>query len=232
MIKLDKFKNRRWYRQGGLILPAYDGIPYKVIADIMGEGATINVYIGEKNYLYFDNDYFLKRANEHIELQLKDIKYIDKIYDRWKNTSNALLDAISIDITTVSHKHNKKSISQFCKLMYGFWEIGWNIEYFDPHGEDIIRRYIEIDEDDKAALFWPSEMSNVLKEKYELLGIVANGCSDSKIIAHQKKYYYLKCNWADGSPYTVEDIKNNIKELGELDVKREMNNIESHHKNI
>ncbi|HIH43045.1 TPA: hypothetical protein HA246_05355, partial [Candidatus Woesearchaeota archaeon] len=166
-----------------------------------------------------------KKAREAIKKQLKDIKFINKLYDSWKKKADGLLQVIV----------KNQPIKNLLQLNYDYWEIGWNIEYFDPHGVKIVNEYLDLSDEEKAALFYPTEVSNVQKERLELLQIIVDGEKKQDILEHQQKYYYIKCSWADGSTYTIDDIRKKIlyeKESGIQNIKKEISKIKKHHKEI
>lgn len=205
-MKPSQFAKKNWYMQGCLGVPAYAGIPLRAISFLLGKGCTLDTYRGESNKSYFDSDKELLLAKEHISRQLNNITYIDQKYNSWKSISEKILNIIK----SSKKQDIKKNIDIILPLLFESWKIAWMIEFFDLHGDKFLNENVKLAEKQKAALFVPSDLTNIQKQRIDLLKMSLGEPDSNEILAHEKTYYFVLVSYSDGHPYTNEMIRKTL----------------------
>jgi len=214
---IEKFKNKKWYRQGGLIVPFFECPAMLTISEILGEGNYIGIYRGDKNHGYFNTEILKKFAYEEIAKQLADINYINTLYDKWKVFADKSLELIK----------NNADIKELIPVLEDFWRTAWVIEYYDPYGDEIAKKYLKLNDNDRAIVLSPLNMPTVQQEDLDLIKMKKEGRTD--FISHQKKYYFIKASWALAPEYSIDEIKEKYNEIEDPD--EEIKKIQDHYKN-
>ena len=217
-----KFSNKKWYRQGGLIVPFFECPAMKTIAEILGHDNYLGIYRGEKTHNYFNKVKLKELAEKHIIEQLNDKEHINKLYNVWKKTADKSLKLIN----------NNVSIKVLVPVLEDFWRAAWIIEYYDPYGEEYLDKYVKKTNDEIAVLTSPSFISKMQEEELHLLKLALDKkCDKTELDEHQKNYYFIKTSWADASLYTLEEINDKLKKIrksGAETIQENINKIEFH----
>ena len=225
----EEFKNKKWYRQGGLVVPFFENPAMLAIAGIIGPTNYVGIYRAEKNHGYFNKQEFKEGAYAHIKAQLKDIKHVDELYLKWKKYA---LKALELVERSIKDNYSKDSITRLIMSLEDFWRTAWVIEFYDAYGEQITNENFDLSSDEIAVLFSPTFIPKMQEEYLELLKLALE---DGDIENHYKEFYFIKASWADASEYSVDEIKeklNELKKKSKEELKVEIHKIEGHYSDI
>ena len=70
----EEFKNKKWYRQGGLVVPFFENAAMSTMTEIVGKDGYVGIYRAEKNHGYFNKEKLKEGAYFNIKEQLKNGK--------------------------------------------------------------------------------------------------------------------------------------------------------------
>lgn len=222
-LMFEKFKNKKWYRQGGLVVPFFEGPAMSTMTEIVGEDGYAGIYRGEKNHGYFNREILKKLAYSNVAEQLKDVSYVDRLYSAWKKHAVKALELIE----------NNASVEELTPVLEDFWRTAWVIEFYDPYGEKIAKEHLDLNDDELSVLFCSTFIPKMQEEQLDLLKLALVDSPDFD--SHYKEYYFIKASWADAPEYSVEEIKEKVallKEKSVNEIKAEIKKIEDHYAEI
>ena len=142
LLGLD-LRNRRLYRQGVDARPCFV-IPYTDAFKFFGKKSSIAWFYGRKNYSYWDEDVVTDIARNILLKQIKEGNYINKLIKEWNSRVDKQIN-FEKEITDLTNKSNAEIVQlthKLAKITHGTWEVGINIEVFDPKSEELIEEIL------------------------------------------------------------------------------------------
>ena len=117
----EEFKNKKWYRQGGLVVPFFENAAMSTMTEIVGKDGYVGIYRAEKNHGYFNKEKLKEGAYFNIKEQLKNIRYVDELYLKWKKHALQALKLVE----------SNASLKELIPVLEDFWRTAWVIEFYD-----------------------------------------------------------------------------------------------------
>lgn len=192
-----------------------------------------------KKRLIIDNDVYNDSAelfNVFLKIDKNLYSVANKIFNQVKRRSSRLLQYSRFisrnDFTVLVDRQLLKVFVHWLKLyeevVFLIGAPGRLDEFLEDKIKEELRQYnIENVKDIFGVLSYPNCLSGAVKEKADLMELaVKNKLDNADINRHYIKYSWINLTLLAGELYTVNDIRNKIKQLsGNKEIEKELNNI-------
>jgi len=221
-----------WYKQGSAIKPLYISFPWSCCLDmrLYGEKIKFKYKIAAFFKDFYMEDYISKKslknvANLYYEKQLKDGKFIEKLYKNWHR--NFVQKYLRKNSEIMKQKFNELSDRELLKLFKEFtdsyldvWHEVIFLDGFDYYGEIILEKIIRksgknFDSRDLEILTTPPKSSFFQQERLKTLDIaekikkakIANKLANCKWLNKELKECSDKFYWIHNDFSSIDYLK-------------------------
>ncbi len=227
-MNIKDIKKHEWYRLGAetvplLIVYAFDGV-----YTMLGKDSCLAFSKKSHSYFYTRLDILRTFANNLIENQLKDKNHVDSIIKDWQNVVDDL-EVLYKDLENIK-KLNNEDLKVFLKDLYiktvKLWEIGFNVELYDPLTEEVMQNLLDkyetsgfsLEDFNEVCVF--DEPSVVQRRQLDLIKIQESNQKekDELINQHLEEFKWIKTNFFESKLLTKKKVLDELDKKIEVDL--------------
>ncbi len=238
-------KKINWYQQAADVKPFYISYPlhscfnYKINNRQTPLQYEIVVYLKDNfMYAYLSKRGLKKCAQYYYQRQLKDKKFIPKLYSNWqtkyiKPYLKIVSKILEANLSKYTNEELLKLFKEFNKIYLQVWTNSIFLDNFDYYGEIILQKKLNkesknINEKDLETILTPPEPSFIQQEEMDL-------STTKNLDQHQQKYYWMHNDYATIKPLTKEYFSKRLKSLDKKEIqklKNTFNNLKQQKKKV
>lgn len=227
-MNINKIKNHEWYRLGAetvplLIVYAFDGV-----YTMLGKDSCLAFSKKSHSYFYIRLDIIRRFANDLINNQLKDKNHLNSLIKDWQNVVDDLENTYK-DLENIK-KLDNKDLKLFLKDFYNktvkLWEIGFNVELFDPLSDEVMQNLLDkyeksefsLEDFNEVCVF--EEPSLIQRRQLDLIKIqkASPEKRDKLIETHLEDFKWIKTNFFESKLLTKQEVLDELGRKIEVDL--------------
>ncbi|MBU0497563.1 MAG: hypothetical protein KKG04_06375 [Candidatus Thermoplasmatota archaeon] len=198
---------------------------------VFGEENWITFSKGKRNYGYWRIKALRELADKTIEMQLQDKSYIDELIKVWQEKTDYILSKMEskeklfngLDQGIVDF------MNMFHELLLDQWTHALIFEIFDVSAEDVISELLQKNESKMSISEFIEcclldRLTTLQKEEQDLQllaeDIISSPDNEGGLIdQHIKKYYWIRTNFYETEPLSIDDVIKRIEQGVSVDHK-------------